>query len=303
MAFCLARCSVATTLIRVLTLEHDRRWYICWGFVVANVIWGLVSVVLLVVHCNGSKLLTVYRIDSCPGQVSSEPKCPLESRQEAYASQFLRWKVIASMDIALEIISFLVLLVLVWEINMSFKMKLQVVLAFIFRLPMVVLSFYHLRSMAHYLGSNQPRLAVTDNVVLLQLMLAWSVISATIPNLRSFLQSFNTRCGMPAAPSNQESRNVYPLVTIGGTSTAAKGQTRKRASRPVRSMSDDFESNDEPTFRPDVACNTTTIVHEDDGSEITAEDQHYIGVNGSQELIIKKEMQWGVQFDSPAQAK
>lgn len=204
------------------------------------------------------------------------------------------------MDIALETISFLFPLVLVWELNMSFKMKFQVVLAFIFRLPMVVLSLYHLRSMAHYLGSDQPRLAVTDNVVLLQFMLAWSVISATIPNLRGFLKSFTTRFGMPAAPSKQESRDAYPLVTIGGTSTAANVRTRKRVSRPVHFMSDDFESDDEPTFRPDIACNTTTIVHEDGGSETTAEDQHDINVNGSQEVIIKKEVQWGVHFDSIA---
>lgn len=187
---------------------------------------------------------------------------------------------------------------------MSFKMKLQVVMAFIFRLPMAVFSIFHLRSMAHYLGSDQPQLAVTDSVVILQLMLAWSVISATIPNLQGCLKSFNTRLGMPAAPSKQESREGYPLVTIGGMSTTGTDRkARKRAPRLACSTSDNFESSDEPTFRPDNTCNITTIVHEDGGSETTADHQHCISRNGSQELIIKKEVRWGVQFDAAAQPK
>lgn len=221
--------------------------------------------------------------------------------------QLSRWKGIAFADMSLEIVSFLIPLVLLKELNMACKLKFQVVMAFVFRLPMAALAFFHLRSVVHLtVESDQPRLAATESVALLQVTLTWSVMSATIPNLRGFVSSFTTRFGMmpqPAVLAFQASQNSFPLMTIGGTHMPGTGQARHRASRAIRLESDVLDSDDdEPTFRPDIARNTTTI-HANAGSETTAEHEHYANENESQERIIRKQVQWEVHHESQDQHK
>ncbi|CAN8105078.1 unnamed protein product [Discula destructiva] len=158
---------------------------------------------------------------------------------------------------------------------------------------MIALSVLHLQSLNGLAQSKEPQLAVTTNLLYLQVMLAWSLVSATIPNMRSFMKSFDTRFGMPAATEAQRLTNEFPLVTIGGT-LSTKGPTRKRVSRSTQMTPERYSGDDEqasrPTFRPDTARDIATITHADAESETMVESGHYIGGNGSQEMIIKKEV-------------
>lgn len=173
---------------------------------------------------------------------------------------------------------------------MKFKQKFQVILAFGFRLPMIALSLYHLHTVLYYHNSNNPQLAVTQSLLLLQAMLIWSLVSATIPNMRGFMKAFNSNFGMGAVQAHG-GQNAYPLRTIGGSATA-NGQIDTRVSR--RHRQSHIDSRPTSTFRPDNIQHITAIYHADGGSDVTADDEQSVSRMGSHEMIIKKDVQWSV---------
>jgi len=219
-------------------------------------------------------------------------------------AQLLRWKIITGSDVATDLINFFAAFALVWGIQMRMKLKIEVILAFSCRLPMVALSILHLQSYPSFQQPDDPRLDISASLLYLQIMLIWSLLSATIPHMRAFIKSFDTALGMPAAPGNLESSSGYALATIGGTTPGS--QTRKRDSRCSQAKFDKIESDDEgqgsqPSFRPDIGRTTTTVSLGDIGGSKRSEDMENCSENGSQELIINKKVQWVVRFDGPAQ--
>lgn len=203
-------------------------------------------------------------------------------------AQYLRWQAITATDVGTDLIGFLTPLVSVWDLNMKVKYKAQVILAFSFRLPMIALSILHLKSLSTVSQANDPQSSVTHSLLYLQAMLAWSLISATIPNMRGFIKSFGTSFGMPAAPGSSVYRNEYPLVTLTGISAASRTITRK-ASRNEPFGLGGTDSDDDLTPRPDITSNGTTSNRADAESNFTAEEEHCGNDNGSQESIIAKE--------------
>lgn len=166
---------------------------------------------------------------------------------------------------------------------MKFKLKATLVLTFSFRLPMIALSILHLESFSSLRHSNGTQFSVTTNLLYLQIMLAWSLVSATIPNLKGFVKSFDTSFGMPAAPGTTGQSNAYPMINMSGKTTGSR-QRGPRSSMRDRSQPDGLESDEEP-FRPDTAPFHTNTVNDKTGDE-----DRYIPGNGSQEPIITKDV-------------
>lgn len=173
---------------------------------------------------------------------------------------------------------------LVWQLNMPFKIKMQVFLAFGCRIPLVGLSASRLVAIPGYTVSTEPQFAITGSLLSQQTLLTWSLISATIPNIGSFMRSFSTDFGVPTLGWTSETPDlgdVFALRTIGGslaTYPAPQGNARARRSQceiPLHAL------------RPDRPVHKT-MVHSDAGS---ASDQPDVADrNGSQELIIKKDI-------------
>lgn len=53
-------------------------------------------------------------------------------------SQILRWKVVTAFDVATEVLLNLMSVIIVLPVQLTFRMKFNVVLAFLFRLPYVL---------------------------------------------------------------------------------------------------------------------------------------------------------------------
>lgn len=174
---------------------------------------------------------------------------------------------------------------------MKVKFKAQVILAFSFRLPMIALSVLHLKRLVTSTQADNPQSSATASLLYLQAMLAWSLISATIPNMRGFIKSFGARFGMPAAPGNSGHRDGYPLVSLAGNPTASR-TTGRRMSRSEHLGLGEAGGDHELTPRSDHIRDCNTMSRGADAeSQVTAEEEQCGNDNGSQESIIAKEIQ------------
>ncbi|KAG6365773.1 hypothetical protein INS49_007384 [Diaporthe citri] len=167
---CLAKCSVASLVRRVFTFDIDKTWITCMGVLTFSAVWGLGSVVGLAVNCDSGTTLTTSHPRYCP-------------------EQFLRWQIITAFDIITEILICFLPVVFVWSNTMSLCLKFQVFLAFAFRLPLIALSVAHLSLFEQYIKSASPLFEISGSLLLQQVTLTYSLISATIPNLKSFMKS------------------------------------------------------------------------------------------------------------------
>lgn len=276
----LSKCSVLAMMLRVFTPDRalTRLWKACFAFSVLSALWTVGSILAVAINCDGATLLTTQKTEKCP-------------------HQFVRWQAITAINITTDIIICIIPAALTWSLNMATKLKVQVVLAFGFRIFIVPLSAYHLRHFSDYLQSTEPQFAITESLVFQQAMLTVSLITATIPNLKTFMKSFNTMgfgLEMESSAKNSES---YALQTIGGgigsrpsNKGAATSFSRDRDAR--RSMTPRHRP-----LRPDGVQHEVLVSHVDRMSDTTT-DGHSLTRTGSQDMIIiTKEVEWNVRHE------
>ncbi|KAI3401805.1 hypothetical protein diail_8183 [Diaporthe ilicicola] len=231
-------------------------------------------------------------------EITSEHQWPI-------AGKFLRWQIITAFDIVTEILICSLPVVFVWSNTMSFCLKFQVFLAFAFRLPLVALSLAHLSLFEQYVKSPQPLFRISDSILAQQVMLTYSLISATIPNLKSFLKSFSTGLGVSFGFMDKDldaSSEAYALQTL----TAHSGRRRNLSPGNlspghIYDGADDRVGRQQPMLRPGSVQHEVLIHHSPDagsdrGSSAT-EDARQISRCGSRDMIIKKEVQWNVHHE------
>ncbi|ROW12262.1 hypothetical protein VMCG_00384 [Cytospora schulzeri] len=273
---CLAKCSITWLFLRVL-FDTGRSYKAIKVYLVLNVLWGVAAIIGLAADCNASTILTTQHITQCP-------------------EQFLRWQIITAFDIITDVIACLLPLFLVWNLNMPFGLKFQVVAAFAFRAPLVIFSALHLASIRNYQGSTEPQFAITTALLFQQAMVAWSLISATIPNLGSFIKSFSMGLGVPMGLERNGTslHSAYALQTIGGS--AVGGRPRETCSEGAANSDVEDERDGHDTLRPDNAQYRASIVHSACVHDKTA--RRSLSRSGSRELIIRKEVEWDVSHET-----
>ncbi|KAH7202824.1 hypothetical protein BKA60DRAFT_600665 [Fusarium oxysporum] len=242
----LAKCSVLALIRRIVSSKPGKSEPVCIGLMVITVVWGAGSCLAWLVNCHADSLLALDNVKQCPHQNT-------------------RWAVITAMDILTEILTWLLVLQLSWSVNISYIRKCQVVMAFSFRIPLIALSAVHLAYSATNPASTEPQFAVTKSLLCQQIMIAWSLISATVPNLKNFLKSFSIGMGFPVSfdLSMSGSSNVYALQSLrnnraGVTSSAA-------VATAVKSTSDSAARSQPHSWRPDQVSSQTTAAR-DSGS-------------------------------------
>lgn len=255
----LAKCSVWALLLRIFVADgafNDWRVKTCVGFVLLGVAWGVTSVVGIVASCDPEFILSPDHASRCAGQ-------------------FTRWQIITAFDVGTEALGSLLPVVLVWSLNMVTKSKFHVFLAFSFRLPMIALSLLHLKYTRQYTQSPEPLFAVTNPLLCQQAMLTWSLMSATIPNIKSFMRVFNFSMGMGAMDERLSNHTPQPILL------------RSYGARTTINEHAGSSYGDESALRPDMPQHKRMTASSDRG---TTDDEHSLRRNDSQEMIIKKEV-------------
>ncbi|KAI1612445.1 hypothetical protein EDD37DRAFT_647988 [Exophiala viscosa] len=235
------------------------------GVLAGMATWGLLSVVALSVDCSTRHLI--------------------EGNASQCSRQFLRWQLITAFDVATECILVLLSVFIVLPVQISFMLKCQVVAAFGFRLPLAALSIIHLKYISDYTTSKNPGIALVSALVLQQVELCWSLIAATIPNLKSFVKSFSSGFGIQLDPTltqgaygsgRYKETNGYEMGSVPG-----QGNSKSRSAN--RSYNE-IEHQDPITPLP-----------QDDKIR---RDQESIDSAGSQDHIIRKDVQWNVHYET-----
>ena len=144
LAACLAKCSTLWLLIRLFNVNSRRsrisrrnqlHWWICCATLGLMAVWGVLSIVALSVKCSPQAFTRIPATTQCPDQVLLS-KAHLR-RLETDQIQLLRWRLISAFDVITEGLMILLSVFIVWPVQMSFELKLQVIIAFVFRLPSV----------------------------------------------------------------------------------------------------------------------------------------------------------------------
>lgn len=154
LAACLAKCSTLWLLIRLFNVNSRRSrinrrsellWWICCATLGLMALWGVLSIVALSVNCSLQTFAQIPGTTQCPDQVrlSKTPSVRLETDP----IQLLRWRLISAFDVITEGLLIVLCGLVVWPVQLSFDLKLQVIIAFAFRLPSVNkksrCKFYH----------------------------------------------------------------------------------------------------------------------------------------------------------------
>lgn len=190
---------------------------------------------------------------------------------------------------------------------MSLCLKFQVFLAFAFRLPLIAFSAAHLSLFDEYVRSTSPLFEISGSLLLQQVMLTYSLISATIPNLKSFMKSFSTGLGVSFGFMGKDpgaSSETYALQAF--TTHSGRRRNKPPENFPSGSLYDganEPSGGQQPRLRPGSIQHEVLIHHSPDrtsenGSSAT-EDARGVSRCGSRDMIIKKEIQWNV-YHEPA---
>jgi hypothetical protein len=158
---------------------------------------------------------------------------------------------------------------------------------------LVALSILRLHYVDKYTHADNPGLDQESILVIQQVYLCWSIISATIPNLKAFVRSFGSGFGIGIDMetlsnyygSKGSRRNQYELGSVKQNTQASQ---RSESRQGLRSHNDV-----EDPIRGLHNRNATTTVRHNNGS---------IASGSSQDHIIRKDVQWQVQYEAPGQA-
>ena len=151
---------------------------------------------------------------------------------------------------------------------------------------LAALSIIHLKYISDYTTSKNPGIALVSALVLQQVELCWSLISATVPNLKSFVKSFSSGFGIQLDPTltqgaygsgRYKGTNGYEMGSVPG-----KGDSKSRSGN--RSYNE-IEHQDPIPQQP-----------QDDDK--IRRDQESIDSAGSQDHIIRKDVHWDIHYET-----
>ncbi|ORY18356.1 hypothetical protein BCR34DRAFT_582986 [Clohesyomyces aquaticus] len=178
--------------------------------------------------------------------------------------------------------------------SMRRYIKLQVVTAFSLRFPVIGFPIAHLHRISSYnTGANtETSKKIVPAIMYLQLELFWALLRATIPTLKAFMRSFNSRLGMEVDLDGYGSASVsrgvsYRLKTLSKpdrrySTMGSKVTTKLRQNNETNGISDGDR------IRPDNVSTETSAYRTKPSTSIDGE---------SQEMIIKREVGWTVSYD------
>ncbi|KIX04901.1 uncharacterized protein Z518_05772 [Rhinocladiella mackenziei CBS 650.93] len=169
----LSKLSVVFFLLRLTHVKWHRIVFIsATGLLTA---WTIGSLFAIALQCNLTK--------------------PWIMAGERCTGAYLRWQIICALDIISEVGLVAMSICLVWDLYTSVTNKIVVVGAFVFRLGMIVAVVFRLANFDKPGRITDPTLAEDLFIVWTQTELIYSLVSATIPTLRPFMNNLNTRFG------------------------------------------------------------------------------------------------------------
>ena len=159
--------------------DMKHAWAVCNVATAVIITWTLVSAVLVSAGCASESLLPRESSDICHG---------LE----------VRYMVVVISDGITDFMLAFIPTYLCRRLQMNIVFKLQILGVFALRLPLTVLAGLFYKTWSSSLHGENPGVERTTALIYQQSQLCFSLIAATIPCLKSFIQSFDTGSGQKA---------------------------------------------------------------------------------------------------------
>ncbi|RAK88435.1 hypothetical protein BO79DRAFT_19503 [Aspergillus costaricaensis CBS 115574] len=200
-----------------------------------------------------------------------------------------RWQFIVALDIATELIIFGLAVFLLWGLFMPLKRKLTIGFAFMFRLPLIIFSVFHIYTILLLVHSPDPTLAVVTPIIWAQVELNYALVACSIFCLRPFMAAVSTNYGT-AGDSNLESTSGVSRSWKVDSSKAGSGRQTcfNPEERGSWGVSRRFDGGHKagPVAEPDIE------LVEMDGQRSVGSD------GGSAKMMIRKDVEYTIEYDS-----
>ncbi|OJZ87653.1 hypothetical protein ASPFODRAFT_45364 [Aspergillus luchuensis CBS 106.47] len=199
-----------------------------------------------------------------------------------------RWQFIVALDIATELIIFGLAVFLLWGLFMPLKRKLTIGFAFMFRLPLIIFSVFHIYTILLLVHSPDPTLAVVTPIIWAQVELNYALVACSIFCLRPFMAAVSTNYGT-AGDSNLESTSGVSRSWKVDSSKAGSGRQtymnheERRSWRVSRRLDGGHQAG--PVAEPDIE------LVEMDGQRSVGSD------GGSARMMIRKDVEYTIEYD------
>ncbi|QSZ33169.1 hypothetical protein DSL72_002755 [Monilinia vaccinii-corymbosi] len=228
---------------------------------------------------------------------------PWRTIGERCDNALLRWQMIASFDIFFELAFVSLATYLVWSVRTSKSNKTTVVVAFSFRLPIIIAIAYRLATFDEDGLTKNPTILEDRFIMWTQTELNYSVISAIIPSLRPFVISLSTYYGQELGGRsgyNLEDSEGYQLSNLSNL-----GSTIRRENNQQEGRTRDDVNPDDYKFRVwanqerqgakknktvGEGCSRFRKTTVDEGTDSVSVDS-----GNSHQMIIQKDIPWDKQ--------
>ena len=173
--------------------------------------------------------------------------------------QFFTWAAIEATSLFIEGLVCALAIWLIWSLQISLRLKVIVVIAFLLRLTIVVPTVFKIILLRKDLPSSNATFTSTNVVIATQVTMHYTVMAATFPCMRAFLLSFDSGFGGMTGLTTADSYDGDAYAK--GTQGSSSGGSNNNRSFPLQSMDQGVENAgvmNGAAFRPDHGDSTTT---------------------------------------------
>ncbi|KIX00816.1 uncharacterized protein Z518_09881 [Rhinocladiella mackenziei CBS 650.93] len=286
LAIFVAKCSVVWLTRRLFAASQHQKRGLCEITIGLCAAWCLGSILAVTIGCNAESAIHSDTEGRCSG---------LDNR----------WTIVGVLDALLEILIWILSLVVLVPLQMSWKKKLQASASFILRLPIIVFIGLNIKYVSDLNSASDAGVALISPVLFRQTELLYALFSAAIPALNQYLRRFDTRNATQfgyrpdqygSSGHNYEMSNLsnHRTATGGGNKTANNGIGNGNGSM-AKSSGADFRPAGYAQYHARI--DGPNLGKSNDGVFSALQEDGSVGRHGSEEHIIRKEMVYDVRCE------
>lgn len=274
-AAALTKLSVVFFVKRLLTQELRKAWWATHIVLGLTIVWAIAAALLVSVGCSPQDSL--YEPQTCSGMTA-------------------RWSIVIGTDAFLELAYVALSVALVVPLQMKAYIKFTVVAAFAFRIPCVVLSALHGVAIHRFITAEDHGLSIANRLLWQQVVIGYSLVSATIPTLKSFIRGYNKALGREVSSRSRRLGGGYGLDSYGRSGTESGLEMRSIPHKGMKRGQGDFQ--DKLKLRPKEGQQYRANAFGDNDRIVQDHKRRASsGSHGSEDPIIRRDVQINVEFE------
>ncbi|KAH8427164.1 uncharacterized protein LDX57_004879 [Aspergillus melleus] len=180
-AVCSSKVSIALLIARLTRTEYHL--WASYALTALSLLWGMISMFLIAFQCSTPQ----------PWNIGATTQC---------RTMFAQWAVVETVNMAIELLIPCLIIVMIWSLHMPIGTKITVVLAFSLQLLVVIPTIIRILFLQQTTSTTSAQASRTDHTFTLtnstlntEVVMHFSLIAATFPCLRKFLQAFDMHMG------------------------------------------------------------------------------------------------------------